>query len=173
MDLIHSCYLLILERVFTLICKKIEIGDRESKEFGYREIVWRDDYKYDFAIFVPYAIEFKKITRKSWSNGFAICWWFIGIFFIFDDIGMRGDYMKKVAHKKYQKNIFDERFTLESSGPFAFQEYHFRGPPSNLYTLSLYIPPSLLTPSLFLSLISFAVKLFRPSFRNFFKQCKY
>lgn len=95
------------------------------------------------------------------------------IFFIFDDIGMRGDYMKKVAYKKYQKNIFDERFTLESSGPFAFQEYHFRGPPSNLYTLSLYIPPSLLTPSLFLSLISFAVKLFRPSFRNFFKQCKY
>lgn len=65
MDLIHSCYLLILERVFTLICKKIEIGDRESKEFGYREIVWRDDYKYDFAIFVPYAIEFK---WKSWNN---------------------------------------------------------------------------------------------------------
>ena len=97
-----------------------------------------------------------------------ICWSFIGIFFIFGT-GMRGDYMKKVAHgeKKYQKNIFDERFTLESSGPFAFQEYHFRGPPSNLYTLSLYIPPSLLAPSLFLSLISFAVKLFRPSFRNF------
>lgn len=76
---------------------------------------------------------------------------------------MRGDYMRKVAHgKKYQKNIFDERLTLESSGPFAFQEYHFRGPPSNLYTLSLYIPLSP-HPLPFFSLISFAVKLFRPA----------
>lgn len=81
------------------------------------------------------------------------------------------DYMKKVVHgKKNIRRIFSMRGSPSSLvGPLHFKNTIFEVHPRTFTRFPFtYHPPS--SPPFFFSLISFAVKLFRPSFRNFFGQ---